>query len=192
MSNPIVHKRYIIHPYKFNIWLTIIAMTMMFAAFTSAYIVKKGDVKYWQEIHLPTIFTFSTITVIISSLFMQLAYVSFRKKQMQKYRLFLTTTFLLGATFVVLQIMGWQQLVAEGIVLKGNVAGSFIYVISGAHLLHIAGGVIALLVFVILSFGVRKNADEYVRLIKVEVLATYWHFVDILWVYLFIFFLLNN
>ncbi|HCK22002.1 MAG TPA: cytochrome oxidase subunit III, partial [Bacteroidetes bacterium] len=88
-----------------------------------------------------------------------------------------------------------QELKAEGILLKGNVAGSFLYVISGAHFLHVAGGVIALLVFVILAFT-RYNKPEDTLLenihpdkqIGVELMATYWHFVDVLWLYLFFFF----
>jgi cytochrome c oxidase subunit III len=188
------HTRYIIHPYKFNLWIAITSMVMMFAAFTSAYVVKKGDVKYWQEIQLPHIFIYSTITIIVSSLCMHLAYTYFKKNNMAAYRGWLVLTFLLGITFVVLQFSGWEQLVHSGVILKGNVAGSFIYVISGAHVVHVVGGVIALLVFTILSFTkkngiVTENSD---RVMKVEVLATYWHFVDILWVYLFIFLLLNN
>lgn len=147
-----IHKRFIVHPYKFNMWIAIVSMVMIFAAFTSAYVVKKGDVKTWQEIILPSIFTTSTIVIVLSSAFMHAAYVAFKNGNLQVYRGCITTTFLLGAAFLTLQIQGWETLVNQGVSLTGNVAGSFIYVISGSHFLHVAGGVIALLVFQFVHF----------------------------------------
>ncbi|HMX04871.1 MAG TPA: heme-copper oxidase subunit III [Chitinophagales bacterium] len=190
-----IHKRFIVHPYKFNMWIAIVSMVMIFAAFTSAYVVKKGDTKTWADIQLPQIFTLSTIVIVISSLLMHAAYVSFKKGALEWYRGFMTLTFLAGAAFLSMQIQGWYTLVAQGVYLTDNVAGSFIYVISGAHFLHVAGGVIALLVFSIRSFT-RYQASNIEAMkdttINVEVMATYWHFVDILWVYLFFFFMLNR
>jgi cytochrome c oxidase subunit III len=176
-------------------WLAIVAMVMMFAAFTSAYVVKKADVSNWLVFELPVMFSYSAVIIVISSICMQLAYITFRRNRIGLHRLFMVATFFLGATFLVLQVLGWQELKAEGILLKGNVAGSFLYVISGAHFLHVAGGVIALLVFVILAFT-RYNKPEDTLLenihpdkqIGVELMATYWHFVDVLWLYLFFFF----
>lgn len=190
-----IHKRFIVHPYKFNMWIGIVSMVMIFAAFTSAYVVKKADTKTWQEIILPQIFTTSTMVIVASSVCMHAAYLSFCRQRLQLYRGFMVLTFLLGATFLSMQLQGWNELVAEGVSLKGNVAGSFIYVISGSHFLHVAGGVIALLVFAIKSFT-RFNTAETANMqqyrINVEVMATYWHFVDFLWVYLYFFFLLNR
>lgn len=190
-----IHKRFIVHPYKFNMWIAIVSMVMVFAAFTSAYVVKKGDVKTWQEIILPSVFTTSTIIIVLSSAFMHAAYVAFKKGNLQLYRGFITTTFLLGAAFLTLQIQGWNLLLAEGVTLTGNVAGSFVYVISGSHFLHVAGGVIALMVFAVRSFtkyGTANTVAMQPYQINVEVMATYWHFVDFLWVYLYFFFLLNR
>ena len=195
----ISHDRYIVHPYKFNLWIAIVSMVMIFAAFTSAYVVKKGDVNVWQDIVLPQIFTVSTVVIVMSSVFMHLAYISFKKNRIYLYRGFIVTTFFLGASFLTLQIQGWNELVHSGVYLDGNVAGSFIYVISGAHFLHVLGGVVALLVFSILSFTkfrtpvdtLMQNIDPNKK-VGVEVMMTYWHFVDILWVYLFFFFILNR
>lgn len=190
-----VHKRFIVHPYKFNMWLAIVSMVMIFAAFTSAYVVKKGDTNTWQHIHLPNIFATSTAVIILSSLFMHAAYLAFKKNKLSLYRGFMMLTFILGAAFLTLQIQGWMALVNSGIELKGNVAGSFIYVISGMHFLHVVGGVVALLVFAVKAFTKYNNNQLSTvegSLINIEVMTTYWHFVDFLWVYLYFFFLLNR
>ncbi len=190
-----IHKRFIVHPYKFNMWIGIVSMVMVFAAFTSAYVVKKADTKTWQEIILPQIFTTSTIVIVASSICMHAAYLAFAKQRLQLYRGFMVLTFLLGAAFLVMQVQGWNTLVDAGVSLKGNVAGSFVYVISGSHFLHVVGGVIALLVFAVKSFT-RFNTADVSRMpqyrINVEVMATFWHFIDFLWVYLYFFFLLNR
>jgi len=195
MSQLVGHRRFIIHPYKFNLWLGIVAMIMMFAAFTSAYVVKKADVNNWLVFDLPVMFSYSAITIVASSVFMQLAFYTFKKNKVGLHRIFMLATFLTGATFLVMQVLGWQELKSAGILLKGNVAGSFVYVISGAHFLHVLGGVIALLVFSILAFTRFRNpVDTLVenihpeKQVGLELMATYWHFVDVLWIYLFFFF----
>jgi cytochrome c oxidase subunit III len=195
MSQTISHRRFVIHPLKFNMWLAIVAMTMMFAAFTSAYVVKKADLRTWAEIELPAMFTYSTVVILISSLFMQLSYYAYKKNNVALHRVFMLLTLTAGASFLFLQIQGWQQLTDSGINLSANVAGSFVYVISGAHFLHVVGGVIALLVFSIRAFTrIKQPVDTLVenihpdRQVGVELMATYWHFVDVLWLYLFFFF----
>lgn len=190
-----IHKRFIVHPYKFNMWIGIVSMVMVFAAFTSAYVVKKGDTSTWQDIVLPSIFTTSTIVIVLSSVFMHAAYVSFKRANLQLYRGFIMMAFLTGVAFLTMQIQGWNILVNQGVELSGNVAGSFIYVISGSHFLHMAGGVIALMVFAIKSFTffrMQDTAKMQQYQINVEVMTTYWHFVDFLWVYLYFFFYLNR
>lgn len=176
-------------------WLAIVAMTMMFAAFTSAYVVKKADLRTWAEIELPAMFTYSTVVILISSVFMQLSYYAYKRNNVSAYRSFIMLTLFTGASFLYLQIQGWQQLTASGIHLSANVAGSFVYVISGAHFLHVTGGVIALLVFSIRAFTrIKHPVDTLVenihpdKQVGVELMATYWHFVDVLWLYLFFFF----
>ncbi|MEZ5014304.1 MAG: cytochrome c oxidase subunit 3 [Chitinophagales bacterium] len=193
-----IHKRYIVHPHKFVLWLAIVSAIMIFAAFTSAYVVKKGDTKAWQDIALPHIFTISTMVIVCSSLFMHAAYLSFIKGKLMVFRSMMLLTFLTGATFLILQIMGWIELTGQGVNLKGNVAGSFIYVISGAHFVHVLGGVIALLIFSVITWTKYSTAslmdpETYsARKTGVEIMMTYWHFVDFLWVYLFFFFILNR
>lgn len=174
-----------IHPHKFTLWVAIGSIIMMFAGLTSAYIVKSGQAS-WQEIVVPKIFWFSTIVILLSSLTIQMALRSFKDREMGRYRILMTITTILGILFVVFQYLGFQELWNSGITFKGSSAGQFLYVISGLHGLHILGGVVALIVMVIKAFfGTTKNYSA----IPVELISTYWHFVDLLWIYLFVFFM---
>jgi cytochrome c oxidase subunit III len=180
------HQQNKIHPHKFTLWVAIGSIVMMFAGLTSAYVVKSGQAS-WQNIEIPTIFWYSTGTILLSSLTMQMALRSFKEREMRKYRLLIAATFFLGTGFIILQLMGFQQLWSSGVTLKGSGAGQFLYVIAGLHILHVLGGIVTLLVvFLKAFFGKIKLYNA----VPVEVVSTYWHFVDILWLYLIIFFVL--
>lgn len=186
MENATNAQRKKIHPHKFTLWVAIAGIVMMFAGLTSAYIVKRNQPN-WAEFNLPAMFTYSTIVILMSSLSMQMAFRYFKDREMQQYRFYIALTAILGTVFMILQFLGFQQLKAGGLSIDGNVAGSFIYVIAGIHIVHVLGGVIALLVMLGKAFFGTKKLYSSVPL---EVTATYWHFVDILWIYLFVFFLL--
>jgi cytochrome c oxidase subunit 3 len=175
-----------IHPHKFTLWVAMGSIVMMFAGFTSAYIVKKHQVN-WQGFELPTIFTYSTIVLLAGSVTIQAALKSFRDRRMANYRRLMLITALLGIAFIIMQIVGFGQVQDGGVKMIGrgsNVAGSFLGVIAGMHILHVVGGVVAILV--ILMKGFRSRVRNYSP-VPVEVAATYWHFIDVLWIYLFIF-----
>ncbi len=175
-----------IHPHKFLLWVAMGSIVMMFAGLTSAYIVKRNQ-SNWQGFELPRIFWYSTGVIILSSVLMMLCVRAFKERQMVKYRQLLIAVGALGVVFVVLQIMGFHQLNLNGIKLihrGSNVAGSFLFVIVVVHMAHIIGGVIALLVMFIRAFtGSKRNYSP----VPIEVMAIYWHFVDFLWIYLFLF-----
>ncbi|MBI1342009.1 MAG: heme-copper oxidase subunit III [Terrimonas sp.] len=175
-----------IHPHKFTLWVAIGSIVMMFAGLTSAYIVKSSQAA-WREIKMPTTFWYSTAVILLSSLTVQWAVRSFKEREMKRYRLLIGFTVVLGSLFVILQWIGFNQLWDSGVQFKGSSgAGQFLYVIAGLHALHVIGGVIALLVmFMKAFFGKNKNYSS----IPVEVASTYWHFVDILWIYLLVFFI---
>jgi len=175
-----------IHPHKFTLWVAIGSIIMMFAGLTSAYIVKSNQAN-WQEIKTPQVFWYSTAVILLSSLTIQMALRSFKQREMNRYRQLMTITVLFGAAFVVLQWTGFMQIWNSGVQFKGIAgAGQFLYVIFGLHALHVLGGVIALIVMLAKAFfGNTKNYAST----GVEVAATYWHFVDVLWIYLFVFFL---
>lgn len=174
------------HPHKFTLWVAIGSLIMMFAGLTSAFIVKSNQVN-WKPVSLPVIFWVSTGVILLGSLTIQMALRSFKDREMNKYRMLIGMTVLLGAGFIFCQWMGFRELWAQQITFKGSGAGQFLYVIFGLHALHVAGGLIALAVMFINGFfGNRKNYSS----VPVEVAATYWHFVDALWLYLLVFFLL--
>ena len=176
-----------IHPHKFTLWVAIASILMMFAGLTSAFIVKSNLVG-WRDIQMPKVFLVSTVVIILSSLMIQMSLRSFRQREMKNYRMLMGLTVLLGTAFVVLQWMGFKELWdQQNITFKGvSGAGQFLYVIFGLHALHVIGGVVTLMILFGKSFfGKTKTYSS----IPVEVAATYWHFVDILWIYLLIFFI---
>lgn len=160
------------------------SMIMMFAGLTSAYMVK-GSLPGWTSIALPRLFWVSTAVILASSLTVQMALQAFRQREQLRYRNVLLITVILGFAFVVLQGLAFKQLYTGGIRLEGAGAGQFLYIIFGLHALHVLGGIAALLVRYLKTFSSRVRTYDAV---PVEVTATYWHFVDLLWIYLFIFF----
>ena len=175
-----------IHPHKFTLWVAIGSIIMMFAGLTSAYIVKSNQAG-WQPISMPQVFWYSTAVIVLSSIVMQTALRSFKQREMNQYRVLMVTTFLLGIVFIVLQWFGFQQLWNSGVQFKGaSGAGQFLYVIAGLHAVHVFGGVIALFIMSLKAFFGSKKLYSSV---PVELVTTYWHFVDLLWIYLLVFFL---
>jgi cytochrome c oxidase subunit 3 len=176
-----------IHPHKFTMWVAIGSILMMFAGLTSAYIVKRSQVN-WLMIEVPVIFWFSTLAIVSSSATIHLSLKSLKERRMVEYRRWMVITAALGVLFIILQIIGFVQFGKQDIRIIGagsNASYSFLFAISSLHGLHVLGGVIALLVIAIRAVSVSKR--NYSRL-PLEITATYWHFVDALWIYLFIFF----
>ncbi len=177
-----------LHPRKLMMWMAIASMFMVFAGFTSAFLLQKGTRVDWANIPLPLAFWISTIVIIASSYTMHQSVKLFKERNMVPYRKMVKLTLVLGLIFMVLQLIGFWQLLNSGIQLDGGIAGAFLYVISGAHLLHMFGGVVALIIVYRTAFSTTKKVYGS---LSHEVMAIFWHFVDILWIYLFIFFLLN-
>lgn len=174
------------HPHKFTLWVAIGSITMMFAGFTSAYIVKSNQAG-WQPVQMPKIFFLSTVLILLSSGTIYLAYRAMKNREAGKYKNLVLLTTLLGLGFVATQFLGFKELWNQNITFKESVAGSFFYIITGVHALHVVGGVIALLVIFARAFSTKTR---YYSTTPVETAGIYWHFVDILWIYLFVFFLL--
>ena len=174
-----------IHPHKFTMWVAIGSLTMMFMGLTSAFIVKSSQ-PGWEDVEMPDVFWISTAVILLSSVTIMMAVRSFKQREMEQYRVWVAVTFTLGIAFILLQWLGFTNLWNQGIRLSGAGAAQFLYVIFGLHALHITGGVIALLVlFIKAFFGKTKTYSST----GIEVAATYWHFVDLLWIYLLVFFM---
>lgn len=176
------------HPKKFAMWLFMGSVLMLFAAFTSAYMVRQAEGN-WLYFELPSLFTVSTVVIVLSSITMQWAYFAARGNQLATVRLLLTATFAGGLAFMVLQLLGWQQLVGNSVHFVGNPSGSFLYVITGMHGLHIASALVYLAIVWVASLKITRYAGA---LAQMEMCTTYWHFLGVLWVYLYVFLLLNR
>jgi cytochrome c oxidase subunit 3 len=187
MSTLVTNEPQRIHPQRFIMWIAIGSIVMMFAGMTSAYIVKKNQGN-WLAIELPVVFWYSTAVILVSSVTMYLANTALKAGKISFYKSLITITAILGVTFVIMQWEGFKDLETRGIALIGpqsNSASSFLFVITGLHMLHVLGGVIALIVTFFRSFWVQEGQTN---LVPTQIVGTYWHFVDVLWIYLFIFY----
>ena len=169
------------------LWVSMISMTMMFAGLTSAYVVsrKRSD---WVSFDLPLAFYTSTALILISSITFLLAKFFIKKDNRQLTTVFLASTLILGIGFVYFQFEGFKELFNSGLFFAGaksTVKASFIYGIVLTHLAHIAAGIIVLLVVLYNHITKKYTSVNYLGL---ELGAIFWHFVDILWIYLFLFF----
>jgi len=185
MTTVMTEQRQKLHPHKFTLYVAFASILMMFAGLTSAYIVKR-NLAGWEEVETPLYFWYSTIAILVSSLTIQLALRAFKQRSMQQYRRLVGVTLLLGIAFIVFQWLGFSWMWSHGVHFRGASAGQFLYVIAGLHALHVIGGIVVLIIMFLKAFlGQTKSYNAT----PVDVAATYWHFVDALWLYLLIFFI---
>ena len=177
-----------VDPKKFILWLFIVSIVMLFASQTSAYLVRRAEGN-WSEFKMPVIVTYSTAVLILSSISMHWAYYSAKKDNFSNLKIAISVTFVLGLAFLGMQFQGWREMVDMKVYFVGNPSGSFLYVFTGLHAFHLISGLLVLLYGLISAFRFKVHAKS---LRRIEVCATYWHFLDILWVYLFIFLLTFN
>jgi len=167
-------------------WVGIVGMVMLFAGMTSAYIVRQAEGN-WLYFDLPDTFYVSTAVIMISSMTMLLAQYAIKKDNTTLTTVMLLATLVLGFVFAMLQFQAWGELVDTGVFFAGresNASGSFLYVLTGLHLAHLAGGLFALIFTSVKSILKKYSAEDHVG---IGIAATYWHFLDILWVYLLLF-----
>lgn len=176
------------NPKKFAMWLFIISVTMMFASLTSAYIVKKSEGN-WLLIDFPAMFNVTSILIVLSSISMHFAYISAKRNNLANIRIGLVITTVLALAFAVGQYMSWGELVDQDVHFVGNAAGSFIYIFTGLHVVHLLGGVIYLAIVLVNAFKYKVHSKN---LTQIEMCTTYWHFLGGLWLYLYLFLTLNN
>ncbi|WP_228384197.1 cytochrome c oxidase subunit 3 [Sphingobacteruim zhuxiongii] len=176
---------------KFNLWLGMIGMFMMFAALSSGFIVYTASgVDKGIKTILPYVFIYSTAAIVLSSLTMHLAYNAAKAQNFAKQKMFLIVTIVLGIIFLVLQVNAWEVFNARKITfVNNNASQSFIFVFTGLHLAHIIAGI---LVLVRCLLGVFKNIPYINNLFRMEIAAIFWHFLDLLWIYIYVFLLLNQ
>jgi cytochrome c oxidase subunit III len=168
---------------KMLLWIGIVSMIMAFAGLTSAYLVRKAEGN-WVDFNLPKAFTVSTIILLISSFTMHMAFLAVKKNNFQNAKTYVLATLALGMAFIFSQFYGWNVLVDNGIFFVGNPSGSFLYVLTGLHVGHLVGGIIALIIISAKTIQEKYNSTNYLGM---ELGTIFWHFLDLLWIYLFVF-----
>ncbi|MGB5647842.1 cytochrome c oxidase subunit 3 [Muriicola sp.] len=173
---------------KMMLWFGIISLLMGFAGWTSAFIVSSAREDWLSDFKLPTAFYYSTAVIILSSFSYMLAKNAVRKNEQKTASNWLFATLFLGIVFIVLQFTGFSEIIAQGYYFTGptsNITMSYIFLIAAVHVLHVAAGIISLIVVLVRQVQQKYTADN---LLGMELGLTFWHFLDLLWVYLMIFF----
>lgn len=173
------------NPKKFALWLFMVTIGMIFAALTSAYIVRQAEGN-WLDFALPIEMWISSGIILISSVTIHWALISAKKDNLERVKLAVSITTLLGVAFLITQFYSWEALVENKVFFVGNPSGSFLYVLSGLHGVHIISGIIFLL---IVLFSTYKYKVHSKNLNQIQMCASFWHFLDALWIYLFLFLL---
>ena len=184
-----------VHPKKFALWLLLLSVLMLFAALTSAYIVRKGDGN-WYNFRPPVLFMYSTLVIVISSVSMWFAHRSAKNDNLSGVRIGLLLTIALGVLFGYLQFQGWNSMNALDLhfvnndnAISNNISGdrisaSFLLVIALVHLVHIVFGLIFLAAVLVKAL---QNSVHKKNTLLIDMCNTYWHFIGLLWVYLYLF-----
>ena len=169
------------------LWIALISIIMFFAGLTSAVVVRMSDGN-WMQFEMPRMFLYSSIIIFISSISMHFALMLAKRDRSEMVKIPSIITLGLGLLFTITQILGYGELIAEGIYFTGpghNDSASYVYVISAVHLLHLIGGMVALSIVV---FHALKASYNSKNLLGLQLCSTYWHFLGALWIYLYVFF----
>ena len=184
------------HPYKMLLILSIIGISMLFMFLTIAYSVSVSNTNLLDQVSLPKMFTLGTFILLASSFSMSAAVKAFEDDNVRRLHFMLFITLLMGGVFTGCQVLGWLELKESGVFLQGKSSGAFLYVISGLHIAHLCGGLLFLTLAFFRSYQIKKDPIKALVIItnpfeklRIELLATYWHFLGALWVLLFFFFL---
>ena len=181
------HKARTDRSYKLLLLVSMVSMIMVFAGLTSAFVVSKSRDDWMKDFQLPSAFFWSTAVIIISSLTFHLSKVAIRKNDQKLTSVWLLVTLALGGLFVFLQFKGFEQIVADGHYFTGaasNVTTTFLFVLAVVHLLHLFAGIFSLLIIIFKHFKLKYNSSQY---LGIELGVMFWHFLDLLWLYLFLF-----
>jgi cytochrome c oxidase subunit 3 len=173
--------------YRVGVWVLIAGVAMFFTALTSAYIVRAASATDWRPIALPRILWLSTILILVSSGTLEAARRSLKQLLDRRYVSWLVVTGFLGVGFLLSQWLAWTQLVRQGIFIKSSPHSSFFYLLTASHGLHLLGGLLGLLYLLVRTR--QEPADEVAkakRQGRADAVSIYWHFMDGLWIYLFL------
>lgn len=174
--------------YRTGMWLVLASVMMLFTSLSSAYVVRAGTASDWVPIAMPRVLLVSTALILISSVTLEFARRSLKRSLQSAYAKYVLLTVLLGLGFLAAQVIAWRQLAAQGVYLASHPHSSFFYLLTGAHAVHLVGGLLALL---FLWFRSRRRQFVEPALVTrrqatADAVTIYWHFMDGLWIYLFL------
>ncbi|WP_027125692.1 cytochrome c oxidase subunit 3 [Gelidibacter mesophilus] len=172
---------------KMMLWFGIISLIMSFAGWTSAFVVSSTREDWLSDFQLPNAFIISTIVVVLSSITFLMAQKALKSNQRQMTTVWLSVTLVLGIGFITNQFLGFRQIIEMGYNFTGptsNITMSYIYLIAMVHIVHVIVGLVCILVVIYNHFKQKYTATN---MLGFELAATFWHFIDILWLYLFLF-----
>ena len=176
---------------KMMLWAGMISMTMTFAGLTSAFIVSSQRPDWNIKFNFPSLFYWSTIIIILSSLTFWVSKKMLKKGELQKVNLMLLSTLILAVIFIILQLNGFKQIINQGYYFTGpesSISTSFIYILVVLHLAHLLSGIIVLVVVLINSLNEKYSNN---KTLGFELAEMFWHFLGFLWLFLFSFLIFN-
>jgi len=173
--------------YRIGMWVALASILMMFTALSSAYIVRAASASDWQPLTMPRILLLSTTLIIVSSGTLEVARRKWKDLANSDHRRWLLLTLVLGVGFLISQLLAWRQLVRQGVYIASNPHSSFFYLLTAAHGVHLLGGLVAL---AYISLRTRAPREDVMAVAKsqagADAVSLYWHFMDLLWLYLFV------
>jgi cytochrome c oxidase subunit 3 len=173
--------------YRIGMWVALASILMMFTALSSAYIVRAASSTDWQPLKMPRILLLSTALILLSSGTLEAARRKLKDTTVNAYKPWLLFTVLLGVGFLVSQLLAWRQLVRQGVYVASNPHSSFFYVMTAAHGVHLLGGLAALTYLTLRSRASKDSAPAVAKAqAGADAVTLYWHFMDFLWIYLFV------
>ena len=191
-DNPFAKRR---EPLGFMLWLGVIGSSILFTTIFIVYLVRMRE-ENGHFIALPDMFWLSTLVILFSSITLHEANLAFVQERFLHYRVFLGTTFTLGIIFMLLQVSGWLEMIEAGAFLSRNNSIGFVYLLTGLHMVHIFAGVVYLSILFRKAVENRTYVDSFVysvnppNRLRLKLMTRYWHFVDALWLAVFIFLVL--
>ena len=172
--------------YRIGMWVALASISMLFTALSSAYIVRAASAQDWVSIAMPRVLLASTALLLISSVALEIARRNLKASSFGGYGTWLLVTMLLGLAFLGSQLVAWRQLAAQGVYLSSNPHSSFFYLMTATHAVHLIGGLLLLIFLWVRSRLVKQVTVTPRRQASADAVTIYWHFMDALWIYLFL------
>ena len=186
-SNPFFEARSSANRYRIGMWVALASILMLFTALSSAYIVRAASANDWQPLRMPRVLLLSTALIIVSSITLEFARRKLKSGEQNVHQSLLVLTTLLGLGFLGSQLFAWKQLAQQGIYVSSNPHSSFFYLLTATHGVHLLGGLAGLMFLTLRS---RLRTDDELATAKsqaqTDAVSLYWHFMDVLWIYLFL------